>query len=107
LYFDVIDLDFTSLYPSIIKSLNLGIETLVGRIKVPHMATYEQNHSLDKLKERDPNEEVVVEKVELVTEHHPHNGRVYQVYKLTLTDENILYKNWNFFIVFINESSFS
>ena len=27
------------------------------------MATYEQNHSLDKLKERDPNEEVVVEKV--------------------------------------------
>jgi DNA polymerase elongation subunit (family B) len=63
LYFDVIDLDFTSLYPSIIKSLNLGIETLVGRIKVPYMATYEQNHSLDKLKERDPNEEVVVEKV--------------------------------------------
>jgi DNA polymerase elongation subunit (family B) len=63
LYFDVIDLDFTSLYPSIIKSLNLGIETLVGRIKVPHMATYEQNHSLEKLKERDPNEEVIVEKV--------------------------------------------
>jgi DNA polymerase elongation subunit (family B) len=63
LYFDVIDLDFTSLYPSIIKSLNLGIETLVGRIKVPHMATYEQNHSLEKLKERDPNEEIIVEKV--------------------------------------------
>ena len=63
LYFDVIDLDFTSLYPSIIKSLNLGIETLVGRIKVPHMATYEQNHSLEKLKERDPNEEITVEKV--------------------------------------------
>ena len=63
LYFDVIDLDFTSLYPSIIKSLNLGIETLIGRIKVPYMATYEQNHSLEKLKERDPNEEVIVEKV--------------------------------------------
>ena len=63
LYFDVIDLDFTSLYPSIIKSLNLGIETLVGRIKVPYMATYEQNHSLEKLKERDPNEEITVEKV--------------------------------------------
>jgi DNA polymerase elongation subunit (family B) len=54
LYFDVIDLDFTSLYPSIIKSLNLGIETLVGRIKVDYNPTYEQNHSLDKLKERDP-----------------------------------------------------
>ena len=64
LYFDVIDLDFTSLYPSIIKSLNLGIETLVGRIRVEHNATYEQNHSLEKLKERDPNEEVIVEKLD-------------------------------------------
>ena len=63
LYFDVIDLDFTSLYPSIIKSLNLGIETLIGRIKVPHRPTYEQNHSLEKLKERDPEEEVTVEKI--------------------------------------------
>ena len=50
LYFDVIDLDFTSLYPSIIKSLNLGIETLVSRIKVDYKPTYEQNHSLEKLK---------------------------------------------------------
>jgi len=64
LYFDVIDLDFTSLYPSIIKSLNLGIETLVGRIKVEHNATYEQNHSLEKLKERDPEEQVIVEKLD-------------------------------------------
>jgi DNA polymerase elongation subunit (family B) len=63
LYFDVIDLDFTSLYPSIIKSLNLGIETLVGRIKVDHRPTYEQNHSLEKLKERDPNEIVTIEKL--------------------------------------------
>jgi len=64
LYFDVIDLDFTSLYPSIIKSLNLGIETLVGRIRVDHNPTYEQNHSLEKLKERDPDEIVVVEKLD-------------------------------------------
>jgi DNA polymerase elongation subunit (family B) len=63
LYFDVIDLDFTSLYPSIIKSLNLGIETLVGRIKVDNNPTYEQNHSLEKLKERDPNEVITIEKV--------------------------------------------
>lgn len=63
LYFDVIDLDFTSLYPSIIKSLNLGIETLVGRIKVSDNPTYEQNHSLEKLKERDPNEVITIEKV--------------------------------------------
>ena len=45
------------------KSLNLGIETLVGRIKVDHNATYEQNHSLEKLRERDANEEVIVEKL--------------------------------------------
>jgi len=64
LYFDVIDLDFTSLYPSIIKSLNLGIETLVGRIKVPYNATYEQNHSLEKLKERNPEEEITIEKLD-------------------------------------------
>jgi len=63
LYFDVIDLDFTSLYPSIIKSLNLGIETLVGRIKVDNRPTYEQNHSLEKLKERDPKEVITIEKV--------------------------------------------
>jgi len=66
LYFDVIDLDFTSLYPSIIKSLNLGIETLVGRIKVDHNPTYEQNHSLEKLKERDPNEIITIEKLNKV-----------------------------------------
>ena len=64
LYFDVIDLDFTSLYPSIIKSLNLGVETLVGRIKVDYKPTYEQNHSLEKLKERDPEERVIVEKLD-------------------------------------------
>ena len=64
LYFDVIDLDFTSLYPSIIKSLNLGIETLVGRIKVEYNATYEQNQSLEKLKLRDPNEMVTIEKLD-------------------------------------------
>lgn len=63
LYFDVIDLDFTSLYPSIIKSLNLGIETLIGRIKVEDNPTYEQNHSLEKLKERDPEELIVIEKL--------------------------------------------
>ena len=47
----------------IIKSLNLGIETLVGRIKVDHRPTYEQNHSLEKLKERDPNEVITIERL--------------------------------------------
>jgi DNA polymerase elongation subunit (family B) len=51
------------LYPSIIKSLNLGIETLVGRIKVDNNPTYEQNQSLEKLKQRDPSEIVEIEKL--------------------------------------------
>ena len=45
LYSDVSDLDFTSLYPSIIKSLNLGIETLMGRIVTKD--NYEQYNSLE------------------------------------------------------------
>jgi DNA polymerase elongation subunit (family B) len=52
LYEWVIDLDFTSLYPSIIRSLNIGIETLVGRIVNKHKT---DNHwSLDELKNMDP-----------------------------------------------------
>jgi len=61
LYYDVIDLDFTSLYPSIIKSINIGIETLVGRIKVKD--NYVQDHSLEKLKERNPEEEITIQKL--------------------------------------------
>lgn len=63
LYEDVIDLDFTSLYPSIIKSLNLGIETLIGRIKVLNRPNYEQNHSLEKLKLRDPEEQITFQRL--------------------------------------------
>jgi DNA polymerase elongation subunit (family B) len=59
LYSDISDLDFTSLYPSIIKSLNLGIETLKGRIVTKD--NYEQYNSLEQLKKRDPEEIVVVE----------------------------------------------
>jgi len=61
LYSDVSDLDFTSLYPSIIKSLNLGIETLVGRIVTKN--NYEQNNSLEQLKQRDPEEKIEIEKL--------------------------------------------
>lgn len=63
LYEDIIDLDFTSLYPSIIKSLNLGIETLIGRFKIKDKPNYEQNHTLDKLKQRDPEEEVIFQRL--------------------------------------------
>ncbi len=64
LYFDVIDLDFTSEYPSTIKGLNIGIETLVGRIKSTKIKfNYEQELTLEKLKEKDPEEIVTIERL--------------------------------------------
>jgi DNA polymerase elongation subunit (family B) len=59
LYEWVIDLDFTSLYPSIIRSLNIGVETLVGRIV--NRDKYDNQWSLKELKEMDPNETVDIE----------------------------------------------
>ena len=61
LYSDVSDLDFTSLYPSIIKSLNLGVETLMGRIVTKD--NYEQYNSLEQLKQRDPKEKIHIQKL--------------------------------------------
>jgi len=61
LYSDVSDLDFTSLYPSIIKSLNLGIETLMGRIVTKN--NYEQYNSLEQLKKLDPEETIHIQKL--------------------------------------------
>ena len=65
LYSDVSDLDYTSLYPSIIKSLNLGIETLVGRIVTKD--NYEQNYSLEKLKLLEPNKIIQIQKLNTKT----------------------------------------
>ena len=61
LYEWVIDLDFTSLYPSIIRSLNMGIETLVGR--VVNRDKFDNQWSLRELKAMDPNKIVEIEKV--------------------------------------------
>ena len=61
LYEWVIDLDFTSLYPSIIRSLNIGIETLIGRIV--NNDKYDNQWSLAELEAMDPNEPVTVEKL--------------------------------------------
>ena len=65
LYSDVSDLDFTSLYPSIIKSLNLGVETLIGRIVTKN--NYEQYNSLEQLKQRDPKEKIEVQLLDKLT----------------------------------------
>jgi DNA polymerase elongation subunit (family B) len=61
LYEWVIDLDFTSLYPSIIRSLNMGIETLVGRIV--NKDKYDNQWSLQELKSMNPDKIIYIEKV--------------------------------------------
>jgi DNA polymerase elongation subunit (family B) len=61
LYEWVIDLDFTSLYPSIIRSLNMGIETLVGR--VVNKSKFDNQWSLKELKAMNPESVVYIEKV--------------------------------------------
>jgi DNA polymerase elongation subunit (family B) len=61
LYSDVSDLDFTSLYPSIIKTLNLGIETLMGRIVTQD--NYEQYNSLEQLEQLDPSHKLNIQKL--------------------------------------------
>ena len=61
LYEWVIDLDFTSLYPSIIRSLNIGIETYIGRIV--NDGTYDNQKSLQELKAMDPDRDIIIEKL--------------------------------------------
>jgi len=61
LYKWVMDLDFTSLYPSIIRSLNIGIETLVGRII--NADKYDNNWTLADLKRMDPDTVISIEKL--------------------------------------------
>ena len=61
LYEWVIDLDFTSLYPSIIRSLNIGIETLVGRIV--NKDKYDNQWTYSELVDMDPNTLVTIEKL--------------------------------------------
>ena len=61
LYQWVSDLDFTSLYPSIIRNLNMGIETLVCRIK--NRSKYDNVWGLEDLKQMDPNKVLTIERV--------------------------------------------
>lgn len=88
LYYDLIDLDFTSLYPSIIKSLNLGIETLIGRIKPKD--NFDNTLTLDNLKLKDPEEEVVIEKLDTKT-YKLKKGKIKLKDIISLIEEN----NWS------------
>ena len=55
------DEDLTSLYPSIIMSINIGRETFVGRI----IDADDRNNrlGLNDLKERDPKDKLLVENI--------------------------------------------
>jgi len=88
LYSDISDLDFTSLYPSIIKSLNLGIETLMGRIITEN--NYEQYNSLEQLKKRDPEEIVNIQKLNKRT-YRLKNAQIHIKDLISLIEEN----NWS------------
>lgn len=60
LYAWLIDNDYSSLYPSIIRSLNLGIETYLGQI-LDRQDKYDCWWGLDDLKEKDPKQVVTIE----------------------------------------------
>jgi DNA polymerase elongation subunit (family B) len=61
LYEWVSDLDFTSLYPSIIRNLNMGIETLV--CKIESQDKYFNHYGLEDLKQLSPTKTILVERV--------------------------------------------
>jgi DNA polymerase elongation subunit (family B) len=61
LYEWVSDLDFTSLYPSIIRNLNMGIETLVGRIQ--NRDKYDNQWGLNDLKQLNHDMKLKIERV--------------------------------------------
>jgi DNA polymerase elongation subunit (family B) len=61
LYQWVIDLDFISLYPSIIRSLNIGIETLIGRIV--NTGKYDNHWTYAELVDMDQDDLITIEKL--------------------------------------------
>lgn len=61
LYEWVSDLDFTSLYPSIIRNLNMGLETLVCRIQ--NRSKYDNQWGLNDLKQLNPQRTLIIERV--------------------------------------------
>lgn len=74
------DFDYSSLYPSIIRSLNLSIENLVGRIVIPNQ-NYNSWCSLIELEEMDPEEVILVQKL---------NKNNYTIVENKTTVKNIL-----------------
>jgi DNA polymerase elongation subunit (family B) len=90
LYSWLSDFDYSSLYPSIIRSLNLSIETLVGRIKTENQ-NYNSWCSLAELELMDPDDLLVIEKL---------NKKTYELIEGKATVNNIIkiIKDHNFII---------
>jgi DNA polymerase elongation subunit (family B) len=59
LYEWVIDLDFTSLYPSIIRSLNIGVETLVGNVLLRDK--YDNKWALGDIEQLNEDKQIIIE----------------------------------------------
>lgn len=115
IYNYMFDEDLTSLYPSIIMTINIGKETMVGRI----IDADDRNNrlGLNDLKQRDPEEELIVENIkrkktkmkvgtliEYITENKwsiSANGVFFRTNKRSVLatildkwfDERVLYKN--------------
>ncbi len=83
------DFDYESLYPSIIRSLNLGIETLIGRIVIDN-PTRNLWWGLSDLKLKNPNDIVGFEILD--TETYTFKTTEITIGKLIKTIES---KNWN------------
>jgi DNA polymerase elongation subunit (family B) len=87
LYEWVIDLDFTSLYPSIIRSLNMGIETMIGQILNTHKN--DSNWGLKDLQQMDPTKLITIERI--TEERHSQRSQISVKEILEFIDKNDLF----------------
>jgi DNA polymerase elongation subunit (family B) len=87
LYEWIIDLDFTSLYPSIIRSLNIGLETLVGRIV--NNGKYDNNWALDDMKKLDPDKVIYIQRLTDLREVKETQTTVGEIIKV-IEDNNLI-----------------
>ncbi len=78
--------EFTSLYPSIIRSLNIGIETLIGRIV--NRDKYDNQWSLKELKLLNPEMDITIERI------NANRGVVRSTVKVGKIIELIEQENW-------------
>jgi DNA polymerase elongation subunit (family B) len=92
------DYDYASLYPSIIRSLNLGIETLFGRLQIPNN-TRNLWWGLSDMKMKDPNESIVIEILNLETyEFQPKQTTISKLIKfieknkLTVSPNGVMFR---------------